>query len=67
MAWGFSLSDCSASGQDTGGQSAADVSAGAPPQTPPGALPRDPGFFPSGEQGEAKPKTEHRILITAGT
>ena len=29
---------------------AADAALGAPPQTPPGALPLDPGFFPSGER-----------------
>ena len=33
---------------------AAHAAPGAPPQTPPGALPLDPGFFPSGEQEESK-------------
>ncbi len=46
---------------------AADAAPGAPPQTPPGALPLDPGFFPSGEKGEAKLETEDQTLITAGT
>ena len=33
---------------------AANAALGAPPQTPPGALPLDPGFFPSGEQVDGK-------------
>ena len=46
---------------------AADAALGAPPQTPPGALPLDPGFFPSGVKGEAELETKDQTLITAGT
>lgn len=51
----------------TGRRPTANAALGAPPQTPPGALPLDPGFFPSGEKGEAELETEDRTLITAGT
>ena len=40
---------------------------GLPLQTPPGALPLDPGFFPSAERGVPELETEDRTLITAGT
>jgi transposase InsO family protein len=33
---------------------ATDAALGAPPQTPPGALPLDPGFFPSTKQEDSK-------------
>ncbi len=46
---------------------AADAALGAPPQTPPGALPLDPGFFPSTERGALELETEDLTLITAGT
>lgn len=46
---------------------AANAALGAPPQTPPGALPLDPGFFPSGEKGEVKLETEDQTLIATGT
>jgi len=46
---------------------AADAALGAWPQTPPGALPLDPGFFPSGVKGEAKLETTNLTLITTGT
>jgi transposase InsO family protein len=49
------------------GRAAADAALGAPPQTPPRALPLDPGFFPSTERGEPKLETEDTTLITAGT
>jgi putative transposase len=48
-------------------QAAADAALGAPPQTPPGALPLDPGFFPSTERGEPVSESEHLTLITTGT
>ena len=48
-------------------QAAADAALGAWPQTPPGALPLDPGFFPSGVKGEAKLETTNLTLITTGT
>ena len=46
---------------------AADAALGAPPQTPPGALPLDPGFLPSAERGEPGLKIEKPTLITVGT
>ena len=51
----------------TCGLAAADAALGAPPQTPPGALPLDPGFLPSAEKGKPKLETEDPTLITAGT
>ena len=47
---GVALSDRAVVGEDVAGQAAAGAAFGALPQTPPGALPRDPGFFPSGEK-----------------
>ena len=49
------------------GLAAADAALGAPPQTPPGALPLDPGFFPCTERGEPLLAIEAPTLITAGT
>ncbi len=46
---------------------AADAALGAPPQTPPGALPLGPDFFPSTERGTPELETEDMTLITAGT
>ena len=46
---------------------AADAALGAPPQTPPGALPLDPGFFPSAEGGEPELEIEDRTRIATGT
>ena len=46
---------------------AAAAALGAPPQTPPGALPLDPGFFPSTERGEPEMEIEDPTLITVGT
>ncbi len=46
---------------------AADAALGAPTQTPPRALPLDPGFFPSTERGVPELETEDMTLITAGT
>lgn len=40
---------------------------GAPPQTPPGALPLDPGFFPSAQRRKPALKTEDLTLIATGT
>lgn len=51
----------------TCGLAAADAALGAPPQTPPGAPPLDPGFFPSAERGEPKLETEDPTLIATGT
>ncbi len=48
-------------------RAAADAALGAPPQTPPGALPLDPGFFPSTERGEPGLEIEDPTLITIGT
>jgi len=49
------------------GLAAADAALGAPPQTPPGTLPLDPGFLPSAERGEPVMESEELTLITAGT
>ena len=49
------------------GLAAADAALGAPPQTPPGALPLDPGFLPSAERGKPALKIEEPTLTTAGT
>ena len=49
------------------GLAAADAALGAPPQTPPGALPLDPGFLPSAERGEPVLEIEELTLIAAGT
>ena len=51
----------------TCGRAAADAALGAPPQPPPGALPLDPGFFPSAERGEPDLEIEDLTLIAAGT
>ena len=48
-------------------QAAAHAALGALPQTPPGALPLDPGFFPSTERGEPVLEIEDPTLITVGT
>jgi transposase InsO family protein len=40
---------------------------GAAPKPPPGALPLDPGFFPSSERGTPALGTEDLTLIAAGT
>lgn len=40
---------------------------GSAPEPPPGALPLDPGFFPSAERGTPDPETEDLTLIVAGT
>ena len=49
------------------GIAAADAALGAPPQTPPGALPLDPGFLPSAEKEGPVSKIEKPTLITVGT
>ena len=51
----------------TCGPAAADAAFGVPPQTPPGALPLDPGFFPSADGGKPTLEIEDLTLITAGT
>lgn len=48
-------------------RAAAAAALGAPPQTPPGALPLDPGFFPSAERGGPASESQDQTLIAAGT
>ena len=49
------------------GLAVAEAALGAPPPTPPGAQPLDPGFLPSAERGEPVLEIEVPTLIAAGT
>ena len=49
------------------GLAVAEAALGAPPPTPPGAQPLEPGFLPSAERGEPVLEIEVPTLIAAGT